>query len=103
MISKASILYSLLSVGIILGTKEASSQDNNWTHFRGSSLNGVAAAEKIPLQINDAVIKWKTGIHDNGYSSPVVYDNQIWVTTAKPDGKEVICCLHRLSDRKNNL
>ncbi|MDP3003476.1 MAG: PQQ-binding-like beta-propeller repeat protein, partial [Bacteroidales bacterium] len=28
-------------------------------------------------------------IHDNGYSSPVVYNNQIWVTTAKSDGKEL--------------
>ena len=26
---------------------------------------------------------------DIGYSSPVVYDNQIWVTTAKSDGKEL--------------
>jgi outer membrane protein assembly factor BamB len=89
MISKSAILYSLLSLGIILCPKEASSQAKNWTHFRGSSLSGVAAAEKIPLQINDTVIKWKTNIHDNGYSSPVVYDNQVWVTTAKPDGKEL--------------
>jgi outer membrane protein assembly factor BamB len=86
---KASILYCLLPLGIILCPKEASSQDKNWTHFRGSSLSGVAEAEKIPLQINDAVIKWKTNIHDNGYSSPVVYGNQVWVTTAKPDGKEL--------------
>ena len=35
------------------------------------------------------IIKWKTEIHDKGYSSPVVYNNQIWVTTAKPDGKEL--------------
>jgi outer membrane protein assembly factor BamB len=61
----------------------------NWTHFRGSNLNGIAATENIPLKWDDSGIKWKTQIHDNGYSSPVVYDNQIWVTTAKPDGKEL--------------
>jgi outer membrane protein assembly factor BamB len=61
----------------------------NWTHFRGSSLNGIALNENIPLKWDDSGIKWKTKIHDKGYSSPVVYNNQIWVTTAKPDGKEL--------------
>lgn len=28
-------------------------------------------------------------IHDRGHSSPVVYSDQIWVTTAKDDGREV--------------
>jgi outer membrane protein assembly factor BamB len=49
----------------------------------------VAEIENIPVKWDDSSIKWKTQIHDNGYSSPVVYDNQIWVTTAKPDGKEL--------------
>ena len=89
MISKHSLLFCFISVALLFGFKPASSQDNNWTHFRGSNLNGIAENEKIPLKIDDSVIKWKTIIHDNGYSSPVVYNNQIWVTTAKPDGKEL--------------
>lgn len=64
-------------------------QEKNWTHFRGSNLNGIAATETIPLKWDDSVIKWKTEIHDKGYSSPVVYNNQIWITTSKPDGKEL--------------
>jgi len=34
-------------------------------------------------------IKWKTEIHGAGHSSPVVYDNQIWITTGTADGKEL--------------
>lgn len=57
-------------------------------------MNGIASVENIPLKWDDSDIKWKTEIHDNGYSSPVVYNNQIWVTTAKPDGKELFAvCL----------
>ena len=41
------------------------------------------------MKIDSSNIKWKTKIHDNGYSSPVVYGNQVWVTTSKPDGKEL--------------
>jgi len=31
----------------------------------------------------------ETEIHDRGLSSPVVYDDQIWITTATRDGKEL--------------
>jgi outer membrane protein assembly factor BamB len=89
MISKPSLLICFFTVVFLFGSKQAGSQDKNWTHFRGSNLNGIAVTENIPLQWDDSGIKWKTKIHDNGYSSPVVYDNQVWVTTAKPDGKEL--------------
>jgi len=52
-------------------------------------MNCIAENENIPLKLDDSVIKWKTEIHDAGHSSPVVYNDQIWVTTAKPDGKEL--------------
>ena len=89
MICKPSLIFCFLFVALLFGSKQVSSQEKNWTHFRGSNLNGLAVTENIPLKWNDSNLKWKTEIHDNGYSSPVVYNNQIWVTTAKPDGKEL--------------
>jgi outer membrane protein assembly factor BamB len=83
------ILLCLLVLVPFLFSEQASSQQKNWTHFRGSSLNGIADARNIPLKWDDSVIKWKTQIHDDGYSSPVVYDNQVWVTTGTPDGREL--------------
>jgi outer membrane protein assembly factor BamB len=89
MISKSSLIFCLFSVAFLFSFKQAGSQDKNWTHFRGSDLNGLAISENIPLKPDSSVIKWKTKIHDNGYSSPVIYNNQIWVTTATSDGKEL--------------
>jgi outer membrane protein assembly factor BamB len=89
MISKPVILHSLLIVFFLFTTKQSSSQEKNWTQFRGSNLNGMAISENIPLKWDESVIKWKTEIHDKGYSSPVVYNNQIWVTTATTDGKKL--------------
>ncbi len=83
------LLFILIFVTLIACDKLPGSQGNNWTHFRGSGLNGIAETENIPLRLDDSAIKWKTEIHDKGYSSPVVYDNQIWVTTAKSDGREL--------------
>jgi outer membrane protein assembly factor BamB len=86
---RTSFLHCFLAIVFLICSNESSSQDKNWTHFRGSNLNGIASSENIPLKWNDSTIKWKTRIHDDGYSSPVIFNNQIWVTTAKPDGKEL--------------
>jgi outer membrane protein assembly factor BamB len=67
----------------------AFSQDKNWTHFRGSNLNGISATSGIPLKWDESSIRWKAEIHGKGHSSPVVYDNQVWITTGTPDGKEL--------------
>jgi outer membrane protein assembly factor BamB len=87
--SKRLILNCFIFTAFLFSSQRAHTQDKDWTHFRGSNLNGIAENENIPLKWDDSVIKWKTEIHDNGYSSPVVYNNQIWVTTAKSDGKEL--------------
>lgn len=83
--------FELFILGIILlfGCRNTNSQDRNWTHFRGNSLNSIAMTEGIPLVWNGSNIKWKTEIHGSGHSSPVVYDNQIWITTATADGSQL--------------
>jgi outer membrane protein assembly factor BamB len=82
-------VFCFLSAIFFINSNQVRSQDKNWTHFRGSNLNGIAVSDNIPVKLDDSVIKWKTRIHDNGYSSPVIYNDQVWVTTATPDGKEL--------------
>ena len=76
-------------IAFLIGTERISAQDRNWTHFRGSALNATVESEKIPLVWDEPAVKWKTEIHDRGHSSPVVYNDQIWITTATADGKEL--------------
>jgi outer membrane protein assembly factor BamB len=58
-----------------------------WTHFRGSDLNGITAETGFPVEWDhDKNIAWRTRIPGKGWSSPVVYGNQIWVTTAPAEG-----------------
>jgi outer membrane protein assembly factor BamB len=86
---KPLFLFPVILVALMACNKQTNNQNRNWTHFRGSNLNGIAENENIPLKWDESEIKWKTAIHDKGYSSPVVYGDQIWVTTATDDGKEV--------------
>ena len=98
--SRLSLLCYLVIIISFFGFKQASSQSNNWTHFRGSNLNGISETVNIPLKWDDSTIKWKTEIHDKGYSSPVVYGNQIWVTTASPEGNDLYAvCLDYITGK----
>lgn len=75
---------------IILASARGYSQERQWTHFRGSNLNGISADTIVPLVWNDSTnLIWKTDIRGRGWSSPVVYGDQVWVTTATVDGKEM--------------
>jgi outer membrane protein assembly factor BamB len=89
MVSKHSFLVLFFLFAFVLASENVSSQNENWTHFRGTELFGIAETDNIPVIWDDSVIKWKTAIHDKGHSSPVVYKDQIWVTTATPDGNEL--------------
>ena len=67
----------------------AHSQNTNWTHIRGNNLNGISNSDNLPLKWDESNISWKTEIPHRGHSSPVVYGNQVWLTTAKTDGSEL--------------
>ena len=69
-------------------------QQANWTHFRGSNLNGISEATNPPVTWGISNnIKWRTDLTGKGWSSPVVLGDQIWLTTATEDGKnmKVVC------------
>jgi outer membrane protein assembly factor BamB len=63
-------------------------QQSNWTHFRGNNLDGISKSSNVPTVWNDSLnITWKTKIPGKGWSSPVIYGDQVWLTTATEDGK----------------
>ena len=63
---------------------------SNWPQFRGPAGDGHAGTNKIPTQWNaQENVKWATEIHGRGWSSPVIWGKQIWLTTATPDAKEL--------------
>ncbi len=74
----------ILAVMICMGAAHA---DGNWPAWRGPTADGKSDAAGLPLLWSETEnIVWKTGIHDLGYSTPVVWGDQIWLTTAKEDG-----------------
>ena len=62
----------------------------NWPQFRGPHANGQSAAQGLPVLFGEGQnVRWKTPVHGKAWSSPVVWDQQIWMSTASKDGKEL--------------
>ncbi len=71
-----------------------------WPQFRGPSGDGRAVGANnhspsgLPIRWSEQEnIRWKTAIPYRGWSTPVVMEGQVWLTTATVDGHDffVVC------------
>lgn len=85
------ILASVASAQIAPGQGGAAS---SWPDYRGPHHNGHGAAPPLPLEWNEQQnIRWKTKVDGRGWSSPIVADGLVWLTTADEKGHKlsVLC------------
>jgi len=65
-------------------------QAQNWPEFRGPTADGHSPVKRAPVTWSETQnIAWKTPIPGKGWSSPVIWEQQIWLTTAPLDGKSM--------------
>src|SRR3954451_19516324 len=84
-------------IGLMLFAAAAARAEDNWPEFRGPHANGHADSGNPPTHFSETEnVRWKTAIHDKGWSSPVVWGKQIWLTTATEAGhKQYAICVDR--------
>jgi outer membrane protein assembly factor BamB len=86
-------LVTVLASPYANGAKESRVHSENkdyWNQYRGPSGDGKSLAKNLPVDFSETKnVRWKTLIHDEGWSSPVVWGNQIWLTTGREDGSEL--------------
>jgi outer membrane protein assembly factor BamB len=66
----------------------------NWPSWRGPDGTGVAPGEHPPLRWSAKEnVRWKATLPDKGNSSPIVWDNKVFITQAleKESRRTVIC------------
>ncbi len=61
---------------------------DSWPQMRGPTAQGVADAKGLPLTWSETEhVAWKTPIAGEGWSSPVVDDGAVYVTSALDEGR----------------
>lgn len=62
---------------------------NNWHQWRGPSANGVSTTANPPVSWSeDENIKWKVAIDGQGTSTPIIWNDRVFVLTAIKTGEK---------------
>ena len=71
----------------------------NWPQFRGPNGQGISQERGLPVHWSETEnIAWRTAIPGESWSSPIVWGNHIFVTTATEDGANCyVIAIDRLS------
>ncbi len=63
-------------------------EPENWAQFRGPNGQGISKGTGLPVQWSSVEnIVWKTPVPGEGWSSPIVWNDHIFLTTTTEDGK----------------
>ncbi len=57
-----------------------------WPQFRGPTQDGVSDSVGLPATMPKDAARWRCPIPGEGWSSPVILGNQVWLTTATEAG-----------------
>ena len=82
--SLATVFTLALTIAVPIAAAE------HWNQFRGPHGDGLAASASLPVEWSETKnVRWKTAIHGKAWSSPVVWEQEIWLTSATEDGKQL--------------
>ncbi len=88
--TRTAATFFILLAGFIFGDVDAAPGEGQWPGFRGPLSTGVAPLADPPIEWSEKKnIKWKTEIPGKGHSSPVVWNDRIFLTAAIPIGKSL--------------
>lgn len=74
--------FAVLNLLILISCSAQDDAGSQWTRFRGSDGTGIQLNWNDPIVLDSTHIRWKTNLPGTGNSSPVVWGNKIFVTSA---------------------
>jgi outer membrane protein assembly factor BamB len=94
---KATLTGLLLACILLTGMTSA----EDWPWFRGPSRQGISQEKDVPTQWSATMnTPWKTPIPGEGWSSPIVFGERLFVTTALEGGSSFhMICLDRTTGK----
>ncbi len=77
----------LVVVACTFGVLAQGSDQAHWPQWRGPFFNGMARGDAPTVWSDTSNVKWTTEIPGRGFSTPVIWGDRIFLTTAIPTGK----------------
>ena len=97
------ILFSSspLALCLILAVAGSAGGGENWTSYRGPTDQGHADGADLPVRWSESQnIAWKTPVPGKAWSSPVIWDDRIWLTSADEGGAHLsVVCVDKNSGK----
>jgi len=89
--------FLLCWLTVFSAVRPQTSLAENWPGFRGPGRQGISNEQDLPTQWSaTSNIIWKTAIAGEGWSSPIVFGDRVFVTTATDEGASYhLLCLNR--------
>ena len=81
--------------GVVLSAVVA--QADNWPRFRGPNGAGSSDLKGVPTTWTQEDYEWVVELPGKGHSSPVIWDELLFVTTGKEDGSRTLLCLNAIT------
>lgn len=85
-------LRSLLAAAVVCAVSLAPARAEEWPRFRGPNGAGISDLQGLPTRWSESDYEWIIPLPGLGHSSPVIWDNALFLTTALEDGTRT---LHR--------
>jgi outer membrane protein assembly factor BamB len=88
--SRTSTMPRIAGLALIYALSSGLARADEWPQFRGPAGDGHARQRGLPLSWSEEQnVAWKTPITGLGWSSPVIRDGKIWLTTALDGGRSL--------------
>jgi outer membrane protein assembly factor BamB len=79
-----------------LALQNSTHADSNWPRWRGPDGNGISTEKGFPIEWTAKSVLWKTPLKGKGQSSPILWGDRIFLTSAEDGGKtRLVICIDR--------
>src|SRR6266404_9497890 len=80
---------------LILCCISGSAFAQEWTRFRGPNGSGIGSAPTVPAEFTEKDYNWRITLPGGGHSSPVLWGNRLFITSAKDEGHtRILMCIN---------
>jgi len=75
-------------------------QGQEWTRYRGPNGQGISHAKNIPVKWTEKDYNWKVNLPGGGHSSPVLWEDKVFITSGDQKTGHGFLLALRVSDGK---